>query len=71
MKSVVGEAVVEELRPIQERFKDLQKKNKDYIDGIIKKKNGETANYVATKTLRKVQKKKLGFLCIYDNKLNG
>lgn len=58
LKSVVGEAVVEEIKPIQERFKELQK-NKDYIDGIIKK-NGETANYLATKTLRKVQKK-VGF----------
>lgn len=58
LKRIVGEAVVEELRPIQERFKDLQK-NKDYLDGIIKK-NGETANYLATKTLRKVQKK-VGF----------
>ncbi|MCT4687752.1 tryptophan--tRNA ligase [Vallitalea sp.] len=58
LKRIVGEVVVEELRPIQERFKDLQK-NKDYIDSIIKK-NGETANYLATKTLRKVQKK-VGF----------
>ncbi|WP_113674348.1 tryptophan--tRNA ligase [Vallitalea guaymasensis] len=58
LKRIVGEAVAEELRPIQERFKDLQK-NKDYLDGIIKK-NGETANYMATKTLRKVQKK-VGF----------
>lgn len=58
LKRIVGEAVAEELRPIQERFKDLQK-NKDYLDGIIKK-NAETANYMATKTLRKVQKK-VGF----------
>lgn len=55
LKKVVGEVVVENLRPIQEKYKDLQK-NKDYIDGIIKK-NAETANYVAMKTLRKVQKK--------------
>ncbi|MCT4543068.1 MAG: tryptophan--tRNA ligase [Vallitalea sp.] len=58
LKLEVAEAVVEELRPVQERFKDLQK-NKDYIDQIVKK-NGETANYLATKTLRKVQKK-VGF----------
>ncbi|MCT4598957.1 MAG: tryptophan--tRNA ligase [Vallitalea sp.] len=58
LKQVVGEAIVEELKPVQERFKDLQK-NKDYIDSIIKK-NGETANYLATKTLRKAQKK-VGF----------
>lgn len=54
----VAEAVVEELRPIQARFKDLSK-DKAYIDNIIKK-NAETANYLAAKTLRKVQKK-VGF----------
>lgn len=54
----VAEAVVEELRPIQEKFKDLAK-DKAYIDTIIKK-NAETANYLAAKTLRKVQKK-VGF----------
>lgn len=57
-KMRVGEAVAEELRPLQERFVDLSK-NKDYVDSIIKK-NAETANYMATKTLRKVQKK-VGF----------
>lgn len=54
----VGEAVVEELRPLQARFKELSN-DKTYIDSIIKK-NAETANYLATKTLRKVQKK-VGF----------
>lgn len=54
----VGEAVVEELRPIQERFKELSG-DKAYIDSLIKK-NAETAQYLATKTLRKVQKK-VGF----------
>lgn len=54
----VGEAVVEELRPLQARFKELSQ-DKAYIDSIIKK-NAETANYLATKTLRKVQKK-VGF----------
>lgn len=54
----VGEAVVEELRPLQARFKELSH-DKAYIDGMIKK-NAETANYLATKTLRKVQKK-VGF----------
>lgn len=57
-KVKVGEAVVEELRPLQTRFKELSG-DKAYIDGIIKK-NAETANYLATKTLRKVQKK-VGF----------
>lgn len=57
-KMRVGEAVVEELRPLQARFKELSS-DKTYIDSIIKK-NAETANYLATKTLRKVQKK-VGF----------
>lgn len=57
-KMRVGEAVVEELRPLQTRFKELSS-DKGYIDSIIKK-NAETANYLATKTLRKVQKK-VGF----------
>lgn len=54
-KREVGEVIVEGLRPLQTRFKDLEK-NKDYIDAILKK-NGETANYLAQKTLRKVKKK--------------
>ena len=57
-KIKVGEAVVEELRPLQARFKELGA-DKAYIDSILKK-NAETANYLATKTLRKVQKK-VGF----------
>ena len=57
-KMAVGESVVSVLKPIQERFADLQK-DKAYIDGIIKE-NGEKANYYALKTLRKVQKK-VGF----------
>ena len=57
-KMKVGEAVVEELRPLQARFKELSS-DKAYIDGIIKN-NAQTANYLATKTLRKVQKK-VGF----------
>ena len=58
-KLKVAEAVVEELRPIQQKFKELSA-DKAYIDSIIKK-NAETANYLATKTLRKVQKK-VGFV---------
>ncbi|MEG0502816.1 MAG: tryptophan--tRNA ligase [Cellulosilyticaceae bacterium] len=57
-KMRVGEAVVEELRPLHGKFEELSK-DKGYIDSIIKK-NAETANYLATKTLRKVQKK-VGF----------
>ena len=57
-KKEVGEAVVEGLRPLQENYANLTK-NKDFIDQVIKN-NAEKANYYATKTLRKVQKK-VGF----------
>lgn len=57
-KLAVGEAVVGILKPLQTRFAELQK-DKAYIDGIIKN-NGDKADYYATKTLRKVQKK-VGF----------
>ncbi len=57
-KLAVGEAVIGMLKPIQDKFAELQK-DKDYIDSIIKA-NAEKANYYATKTLRKVQKK-VGF----------
>lgn len=57
-KLAVGESVADMLRPVQERFAELSKE-KQYIDSIIKN-NGEKANYFATKTLRKVQKK-VGF----------
>lgn len=57
-KLAVGESVANLLQPIQDRFAELSK-DKDYIDNIIKS-NAEKANYYATKTLRKVQKK-VGF----------
>ena len=57
-KMAVGESVVAVLKPLQERFEELSK-DKAYIDEVIKE-NGEKANYYATKTLRKVQKK-VGF----------
>ncbi len=57
-KLAVGEAVADLLTPLQTRF-DVLQKDKAYIDGIIKN-NAEKANYYATKTLRKVQKK-VGF----------
>lgn len=57
-KLAVGESVVDVLKPLQERVAALSK-DKAYIDSIIKR-NAEHANYVATKTLRKVQKK-VGF----------
>lgn len=57
-KLAVGETVVSVLKPLQDKFHDLSK-NKDYVDSIIKA-NDEKANYYATKTLRKVQRK-VGF----------
>lgn len=57
-KMAVGEAVVALLKPLQERFAELEK-DKGYLDGIIKE-NAEKAEYYALKTLRKVQKK-VGF----------
>lgn len=57
-KMAVGEAVVSQLRPLQERFEQLSK-DKAYIDHVIKE-NAEKASYFATKTLRKVQRK-VGF----------
>lgn len=57
-KTAVGEAVVANLEPIQQRVKELEK-NKDYIDGIIKT-NAERAQIIARKTLTKVHRK-IGF----------
>jgi len=58
LKMAVGESVVAVLKPLQDEVARLEK-DKAYIDNIIKT-NAEKANYVATKTLRKVQKK-VGF----------
>ena len=57
-KQSVGEAVIELVRPIQQRFDELSK-NKDYIDAIIRA-NDEKANAIAFRTLRKV-KRKVGY----------
>ncbi|MDD3139195.1 MAG: tryptophan--tRNA ligase, partial [Lachnospiraceae bacterium] len=57
-KMAVGESIVSILKPLQDRVADLEK-DKGYIDGIIKA-NAEKAEYYATKTLRKVQRK-IGF----------
>ncbi|MBR1738124.1 MAG: tryptophan--tRNA ligase [Firmicutes bacterium] len=57
-KKAVAEAVVEEIRPIQERYKELAA-DKAYIDDVIK--NGaERAAKISYKTLRKVRRK-VGF----------
>jgi len=57
-KPVVGEAVIEHLRPIREEAEHLMK-DKAYLDDIYKK-GAEKAYYVSNKTLRKVYKK-VGF----------
>ncbi len=57
-KAAVAEVVIEELKPVHQRFKELSA-DKAYIDEVIKK-GAEKANYLSQKTLRKVQKK-VGF----------
>ena len=54
-KLAVGETVADALEPIKKRFDELSH-DKAYVDSIIKN-NAERAQYVANKTLRKVQKK--------------
>ena len=58
LKPAVAEAVIGVLKPLQEEYARLSK-DKAYIDSVIKE-NAEKANYYATKTLRKVQRK-VGF----------
>lgn len=58
-KKDVAEAIISELEPIQKRVKELIS-DKAYLENIYKK-GAEKANYAATKTLRKVQKK-IGFI---------
>lgn len=54
-KVAVGEAVVEKLKPIQDKKADLLK-NKDYLMTVLKEGRDKAA-YIAGKTLRKVYKK--------------
>ena len=58
-KPVVGEAVIETLRPIREEASRLLK-DKAYLESVYRA-GAEKASYVAEKTLRKVYKK-VGFL---------
>lgn len=54
-KLAVGEAVADELEPLQKRYQELMA-DKSYIEKCIKA-NDEKAAYAANKTLRKVYKK--------------
>jgi tryptophanyl-tRNA synthetase len=58
-KEAVGEAVVSQLKPVQEKYNQLIK-DKAYVDGLMKE-NAAKASYYANKTLRKVMKK-VGFV---------
>ena len=58
-KPVVGEAVVEHLRPIREEANRLMK-DKAYLESVYRD-GAQKASYVAEKTLRKVYKK-VGFV---------
>ena len=58
-KTAVGEAVVEELRPIRERYEAIIK-DKAALEALYKE-GAEKANYAARKTLSKVMKK-VGFV---------
>lgn len=59
LKADVTEAIIEDLRPLQDEFKRIIK-DKKYLDDIVTA-NSEKASYIAEKTLRKV-KKKVGFI---------
>ena len=58
-KPVVGDAVIEALRPIREEATRLLK-DKAYLEGVYRD-GAQRASYEAEKTLRKVYKK-IGFL---------
>lgn len=57
-KSTVAEAVVAELEPIQQKFKEYSN-DKAYLEKVMKE-GAEKASYIANKTLTKV-KKKIGY----------
>ena len=58
-KTAVGEAVVEHLRPIQERYADYSK-NKDFLEQCYRA-SAEKALAISLRTLRKVMKK-IGYI---------
>jgi len=55
LKEAVGQSVVETLKPIQQKYNELIT-NKDYLNNILKE-NAVKADYMARKTLSKVQRK--------------
>ncbi|MCX7695239.1 MAG: tryptophan--tRNA ligase [Caloramator sp.] len=59
LKQDVAEIVIEELKPIQDKVNELLS-DKAYLESIYRK-GAEKANYVANKTLRKMQRK-IGFI---------
>lgn len=59
LKQDVADIVVEEIKPIQDRVNQILS-DKAYLESIYKK-GAEKANYVANKTLRKMQRK-IGFI---------
>lgn len=58
-KEAIAEVVVSEIQPIQQKFKEISS-DKTFLENVIK--NGaEKANFIASKTIKKVHKK-IGFL---------
>ena len=58
LKTRTADCVIAALEPLQQEYKRLIA-DKAYLQGVMDE-NAKTANYLATKTLRKVQKK-VGF----------
>ena len=58
LKTRTADCVIAALEPLQQEYKRLIA-DKGYLQGVLDE-NAKTANYLATKTLRKVQKK-VGF----------
>ncbi len=57
-KKTIADAVTDELRPVQERFKEISA-DKALLENCMRE-GAEKANYIASKTLRKM-KKKVGY----------
>ena len=55
-KMAVGEAVADELAPLQSRYRELMTTEKAYLEECIKE-NDARASHTAMKTLRKVRRK--------------